>query len=321
MDEQGETGAQKGANMSNIDDKLRNYRQMTPKSELPANFTAQIVSEINKHPARSLSNRLPKEDKTMKKFNLASSLIIAILIVGVIGGATYAAINQFNLLDLWNQPPNKQQTSSEDMKAVYLKYYEDKKSNNSNALSNLQPRLTSELSAKLNSQNGLDPVLCAQNLPLSITFQDDDGLGSMTAVNHFEDSEIRVSLVYDRNSGVFTDISCLDKPTGSASANMQSYYEQYVAEVRADYANQTNTAKEKFLTHTTESLASDILNTNFYDPIVCAQNTPLMVEFDDIQKSSMVAVVHFASSNHRVQLEFDPVTEKFTSITCPIPSL
>jgi hypothetical protein len=291
---------------------------MQPRRALPATFTSQIVSELKTHPRPQRRTERFKEAFTMKKMNFATLVLIGVLAVSVIGGVTYAAVHHFSLNELLNRPAeydsNGRSIAPSHMQALYWEYITEVRSGDANARKNFEIHATSELVAKMQKVEGIDPIVCAQNVPESVTFEGVDEVGSMVAINHFSDSTVKVQLSYDRGAGVFTDIRCPASTAAPVSKKMQSYYEQYINDIQ----NGSGVARGNFDKHATPELIAKLDQAQWFDPVICAQNVPAMVSFKNIANTSMTAVVAFMDGPVDVELRFDRATEKFTSITCPV---
>lgn len=308
--------------MKDIESLLRSAVQVQTHRELSTNFTARIVSELRKHPRpqSSWAQRV-KEALGMRKMSTGMAIFLAVIAVGLAGGITYAAINYPSLKSLLTAPavqkPDGSTIQPSDMQKIYKKYINETAQGDASARSNFERYVTRELANKLATVKGIDPIICAQNVPQSVNFINNNITGSMTVVNHFGSGDVKVQLSYDSGSGIFTDITCPVSDDASVAKKMQGYYEQYVADVRNEVA--PGDTMNSFLPHTDAALAAKLRATQGYDPIVCAQNTPAMVTFKDVTRTSMTAVVAFLDSSNDVKLTFDPSTAKFTSITCPTP--
>ena len=273
----------------------------TPERSLSPDFTARIIADLTASPTKR-----QKE----KKFSLSMAVAI-IATISLIGGGVYAVINYPSLFSLLDRPSTGPVQPS-DMQNIYLQYVNERRSGNQQARTNFDRHITAELAKKLDTTAGRDPIICAQNIPTSVSFEHVDAAGTMTAVNYFDTETVAVQLTYDASSGTFLDIVCPVSEQASTTEKLQGYYRQYVTDV----VNSPVDARAHFYRHTNPALQSKLEQAVGYDPIICAQNTPAMVTFTDITNNSMVAVVSFMGGTQRVGLQFDPTTSVFTGVTC-----
>ena len=286
----------------------------TPRRDLSPNFTARVVTELKHHPKPDHTNH--KRNIPIMKKRHSMAIIIAITFITSIGGGAYAASYHPSLFSLLYAPANHKSDGStiqpSDMQAIYTLYITELRQDNKQARAHFESHITAELGNKLSKISGYDPIVCSQNTPVSVSFENVDRSGSMTAINHFATGKVNVQLTYDSGLGIFTDITCPASNTASMIEKMQGYYQAYIT----DLQNNRQDAATAFLKHASPSLRTTIKQTEGYDPIICAQNIPAMVTFSDITRSSMVATNAFVGGVVKVKIEFDPSTSTFTAITC-----
>ncbi len=309
--------------MKNIDDELKLLTRPQPRRELHGSFTTYVIQEITNHPSPKRWMTQLKEKFTMKfkKLGAVGVTIMAVCLLAGIGGVTYAVTHHFSLFELLNKQPvtteNGGHVTDAFMQKFYQAYVTDASSDTSKARADFEAHVTTELSHKLAMVKDSDPIVCAQNMPTSVSFESvTDSPGYFKAINHYATGDITIGLNYDNSAGIFTDITCPVQDSAAAVNKLQGYYTQYVRSLND--RSKAETAQSVFVTHTSAVLKNTITHFSYgYNPITCTQNIPAMVSFTGVSTTSMTAVLAFESGATNVTLAFDSRAQVFTAITCP----
>lgn len=300
--------------MNDIDNMLRAARPV-PRRELPVDFAARIVTELNAQPT-PLKRSWLQEKLFMKHIPRMAIAVLALLLIVAVGGTSYALINNISLHDIMNMQFRKYSTDAQ-MQKFYTDYVDARKRGDSNALATFGTHATKELKSKLDAApKGVDPILCSQNLPDTVIFTVDSDNLSVKAIGRYGNNTVTVPVVYDKPSGLYLDITCTPSQVATGAALMQKYYQDYVT---AAAEGNATAGMAEFKKHASPALVATLNQEYGFDRVLCAQNTPAMVTFSDLGPRSMTANLTFVSGVTNVTLAFDPGTQQFTGITCRAP--
>lgn len=304
--------------MKDIDERLRTA-QPAPRRQLSTNFTAKIVTELKMHPGTPEVRQ--KESLFMKLIHKPAMVLSAIFAVIILGGSAYAITNPEIITRFFNKDAGKVESSR--MMQRYETYVNEVRADNPKALSNFLAHSSEALEKEIDTTQGYDLLLCAQNAPNSVAFERIDGLGTMTAVNMFDGGEtVKVELKYDNQSGKFTDVSCPAPQLAKADAyiTLTAAYDKYVNDINKESLASADTA---FYAHVTPDLQATLKSTVAFNPIVCAQNLPSSVRFEKGPSGLFTAVTSFSESpeeSTNIVVSYDTKKGKITNIACPAPN-
>lgn len=298
-----------------------------PRRPLSLDFSSQITAVLQQQPQRqSLIARI-KEAIMPKKLSLAAIVALVAAALVITGGVTYAAVHHFSLTEMMNYIPARDANGKialvtpEQMQQHIRTYFDERTNKNPDAYQHFTDHVSAELLAKMNAIKGADPVLCSQNIPESIRFEslrDNDSIFAI--VTHFAsgpDQSVRVT--FDEQMGIFVDIRCPAVASQDAAVAMQGYYTQYIVDTENIIYGTAKPMSDRtaFYAHVTPELKARLEAIEAFDAVTCAQNIPQMVDYSAVTATSMTANVHIGDATTHVQLQFDPSSQKFISITCP----